>query len=223
MLEPLPGEPASVRLRPSAAAVVDAAVAEQQLRDAVTQTREIGAHLLTRTREVTRRLATRRWDRDRRQRACEQQPHQKLGVLTVALNPIGCRTRRLRRGNDVDAQAGSLGCPIERIARRAGLITAMDRLRQPLQPPHHLLDADAEARPRQLTALTIDRGGVGRASVDIKPYPCHRCGHGRTLPSLHGVSRSQSPARQTPDLQPRGSGLYLARGYSTAIASRTSP
>ena len=53
-------------------------------------------------------------------------------------------------------------------------------LRQFPQPLNHRIGASAEARARQLTALAIDRSCVDRTSVDIKPHPCHRCGHGRT-------------------------------------------
>ena len=59
-----------------------------------------------------------------------------------------------------------------------------------------------------IIVLAIDRGGVGRTGVDVKPHPCHRYGHGRTLLHLYGVSQSQSPARQTPDLQAEGPACY---------------
>ena len=52
----------------------------------------------------------------------------------------------------------------------------------------------------QLATLNIDRSGMNRTGMDIQTHIRHRYGHGRTLPPLHGVSRSQSPARQTPDL-----------------------
>src|SRR5439155_19812714 len=60
VLEPLPGKPALMRLRPAAAAVVDASVAEQQLRDPVAQPGEVAAHLLARASEIAGRLEARR-------------------------------------------------------------------------------------------------------------------------------------------------------------------
>lgn len=74
-----------------------------------------------------------------------------------------------------------------------------DFLRQRPQPGDDFLSAGAEAGAVKLSALPSDRGGVGRAGVDVQTHPCQGCGHGRTLLPLHGVSRSQSPARQTPD------------------------
>jgi len=63
---------------------------------------------------------------------------------------------------------------------------------------------------------------VGDASIDITElttaYCCHRFLHGRTLSS--GVSRSPSPARQTP-VRARGSGQpQTETTASTAIASK---
>src|SRR6266508_1051508 len=96
---------------------------------------------------------------------------------------------------DVVAQPDGLRSTVERVAGWARFVTGVDRLWQPLEPRHHRPGAGTEASASQHAALTIDRG-VGRTGVDVKPHPCHRSGQGRTLLSLHGVSRSRSPARQ---------------------------
>src|SRR5947208_272209 len=88
---------APMRGRPGTAAVVDASVAQQQLRDAVAQAGEIGADLLACAGEITSRLRLGRRDRDRSERPGEQQPHQQLCILAVGLDSIGSRARRLRR------------------------------------------------------------------------------------------------------------------------------
>jgi hypothetical protein len=49
----------------------------------------------------------------------------------------------------------------------------------------------------QARRLNADRRRVDRASVDLEPRTRHRSGHGRTV-ALARVSRSPSPARQTP-------------------------
>jgi hypothetical protein len=183
-------------------------VQEQQLRDTVAAAHQVAAHLLAGAGEMPGRLERRRRHRDRLQLPGQQQPRQQLGVLAVALDPIARRARRLRRRNHGDRQPGRLGRAVEREARRARLIATTQRLRQRPQPGDHLLAAAAEASAAQLTTGDLDRGGMGRTGVDIQAHVRHRCGHGRTLLPLHGVSRSQSPARQTPDLQTGGSGLF---------------
>jgi predicted nucleic acid-binding protein len=153
------------------------------------------------------RFERRRRHGDRLQLPGQQQPREQLGVLAVALDPITRSARRLRRRNHLQRQPRRLRGTVERKAGRARLVAALERLRQRLQPADHLVAAAAEARTTQLAARDVDRGDMGRTGVDIQAHVRHRCGHGRTLLPLHGVSRSQSPARQTPDLQTRGSGL----------------
>jgi len=113
VLEALAGEPASVCLRPSAT-VVDTPIAEQKLRDAVAQAREISPHLLTRASEIASCLEARRGHGDRDERAREQQTYKQLSVFAVGLDPVGSGARRLRRCDDVDVQTTGLRRPLER-------------------------------------------------------------------------------------------------------------
>jgi len=76
IVETLAGEPAVVRLRPGRLAWVDAAVAQQHLRDAVAGAAEIDAQLLARTSQIAGTLNLRRRDGDRAQRPGRQQPRQ---------------------------------------------------------------------------------------------------------------------------------------------------
>ena len=183
-----------------ALASVDAAVQQQQLRDAVAAAHQIAAHLLARAGEMTGRLERRRRHRYRLQLARQQQPRQQLGVLAVGLDPVARRARRLARRDHLDRKPAASRRPVEREPGRARLVAAPQRLRQPRQPADHLLAAATETRTPQLARRDIDRRRMGRAGMDIQAHIRHRSGHGRTLPPLHGVSRSQSPARQTPDL-----------------------
>jgi len=86
----------------------------------------------------------------------------------------------------------------------------MKRPGQLAQPGDRFLTA-AEAGAAKLTRLHVDRRRVRRAGMDIQARECHRYGHGRTLLPLHGVSRSQSPARQTPELQPEDPAFKRSR------------
>ena len=161
---------------------------------------EVGPHLLASTGEVAGRLHLRAGDADGAERAGEEAAHEQLGVLAVALDPVGGRPRRLGGGDDVDVDARLAADAVERIAGRSRLVAGVHRLRQRPQPGDDFLAAGTEAGAAKLSALPLDRGCVGRAGVDVQTHPCQGCGHGRTLLPLHGVSRSQSPARQTPDL-----------------------
>jgi hypothetical protein len=71
-----------------------------------------------------------------------------------------------------------------------------------------------EAGARQLTAFAIDRGGLGRTGVDVKPHHVIVAVTAGPSFTLLGVSRSQSPARQTPDQQPKGPALKSSRPFS---------
>ena len=200
LVELLPGKPLTMTLRPRTPLRVDTPVQQQQFRDAVPAAHQVGPDLLTSTAEMPRRLDARAGHGDDLQLPGKQQPGEQLGVLAVALDPVAGRTRRLTRRDHVDVQPHSRGSTVEREASRAGFVAATQRLRQRRQPADHLLAAAAETRPAQLTAHDVDRGGMNRTGMDIQAHIRHRYGHGRTLPPLHGVSRSQSPARQTPDL-----------------------
>ena len=82
--------------------VVDTAVQQQQLRDAMAAAHQIAAHLLTRAREMPRRLERRRRHRHRLQLPGQQQPREQLRVLAVGLDPVARRPRRLRRRDHLD-------------------------------------------------------------------------------------------------------------------------
>jgi len=156
---------------------------------------EIRPHVLAAAAEVASRLQGRARDGDRLQLASHEQAAEQLGVLAVALDAIARGPRRLRGGDDVDPEAGGLRRAIEREASGAGLVAGVERLRELAQPGEHGLAGAAEARAPELAAADVERGSVDRAGVDVQTRECHRCGHGRTLLPLHGVSRSQSPAR----------------------------
>jgi hypothetical protein len=155
-------------------------VQKQQLRDAMTAAHQIAAHLLTAASKVAGRLERRRRHRDRRQLPSEQKPGQQLGVFAVCLDPVTGSPWRLRRGDHLDREPGRRRGTVEPVTGRAGLITALQRQRQRLQPLDHLIGTAAEARTPQLTACDIDRRSMRRASMDIKPHVRHRFQHGRT-------------------------------------------
>src|SRR5438876_2452778 len=98
---------------------------------------------------------------DRLELTGEQQTCEQLGVFAVVLDPVARRARRLRGRDDVEAQTGGLGGPVEREAGRAGFIAGMQRLRQPREPAEDVVAAAGEAGTAQLAALNVDRGGVG--------------------------------------------------------------
>jgi hypothetical protein len=199
-VEALPRKPLTVTRRPTAGLRPDAAVQEQQLRDTMPRPHQIWAHLFASATEMPRRFNLPAGHRHRLQLSCEQEPREQLGVLAVALDPIAGRARRLARRDHIEPESRLGRRAIEREAGRARLVTGVHGLRQSLQPSNYLVVAGAEPRPPQLAAEDVDRSRMRRASVDVKPRECHRSGHGRTLLPLHGVSRSPSPARQTPDL-----------------------
>jgi hypothetical protein len=168
--EALAGEPAAVSLRPGAA-VADAAVAQEQLGDAVTGAHEIAAQLLAGAGEVACRLRLGwRYD-DCGERARHQQAHQQLGVLAVALHARPRCARRLARGDDLHLETGRGGGAVEAVAGRPRLVAGPHRLRQPGEPGDHRLGAASEPPPRELAAGEVDRRRLGRASVDIETCP----------------------------------------------------
>ena len=180
LVEALPLEPAAVRLRPGAP-VVDTAVQQQQLRDAVAAAHQITTHLLTRPGEMTGSLERRRRHHDRLQLPRQQQPREQLRVLAVALDPVTRGPRRLRRRDHLDRHTGSLRSPVQPKPGRARLITATQRLRQPRQPRDHLIAAPAKTSPTQLATPHIDRRSMNRTGMDIQTHIRHRYRHGRTL------------------------------------------
>jgi hypothetical protein len=197
LVELLPGKPVTMTLRPRTRLRGDTPVQQQQLRDAVPAAHQVGPNLLTSTAEMPRGLDARAGHGDDLQLTGEQQPGQELGVLAVALDPVAGRagvglgtitpTRSRTPSSTVEREAGRAG-----FGSHAGVVAACSG-RSPLA-------AAADASAAELAARNVDGGGMGRAGVDIQAHVGHRCGHGRTLLPLHGVSRSESPARQTPDL-----------------------
>jgi hypothetical protein len=101
-------EPASVRRRPCAS-LIDAAVQQQQLRNALAAAHQIAAHLLADAREVRGCLERGLRHGDRLQLPGEQQPREQLRVLPITLDPIGRSARRLRRRHDLQPQPSRLG------------------------------------------------------------------------------------------------------------------
>ena len=132
-----------------------------------------------------------------RQRAGQQQPCEQLGVLAIGLDSIGGTPRRLARRDHLHLDPGRRRRPIEPEPGRAGLITRPHRARQPRQPRHRPLEPGPNRARVSSPVIDVDRRRMRRTGMDIKPHPRHRSGHGRTS-SLSGVSRSHSPARQTP-------------------------
>jgi len=215
-LEALTGEPLAVPLRPGARLRVDASVQEQQLRNAVPAAHQVGADLLAGAAEVTSRLEVGARHADELQLTCKQEAGEQLGVLTIGLDPIARRPRRLARRHHLDAHAGGLGRPVEREPGRSGLITGAQRLRQRLQPGDHLPVANAKAGASELARPNVDRGGVPRAGMDIQARECHRCGHGLTLPSVtwgqpEPVSGQTNPRSVTRRIRPPPRSRLLSR------------
>ena len=100
--------PASLRCArvPRRRAVIDAAVHEQQLRDAVARAHQIAADLLARAREVTRSPPTNSdGTATARQLPGHHQPGKQLGVLAIGLDPIPAGRGGLARRDHLRARA----------------------------------------------------------------------------------------------------------------------
>ena len=175
LVEPLPLEPAAVRLRP-ARPVVDTAVQQQQLRDTVAAAHQVAANLLTRPREVTGRLERSAaapltafsWPASR-SRASSSASLRSLLIRS----PGGPRRLRSAR-SPRPASPGRLASPVERKPGRARLITAAQRLRQPRQatpsPPrcrHQNEHAASSPVATSIAAACVERAWTSRPTYVI--------------------------------------------------------
>ena len=68
--------------------MVEAAVAQQELGDAVATAHQVAAHLLARAAEIAGGLELGCRHPDRCEATCHQQAHQQQRVLAIALDPV---------------------------------------------------------------------------------------------------------------------------------------
>ena len=175
------------------------AVTQQHLRHPMPRVHQIPPARVMRADQLPRRLDLRRRDHDR--------------VSAIRPSSSGPAARRPcdRSSPDPSARAGS--GPARSPPSRSPPRPPPDTNRTRSGPPHstpapgrgsdhnHATGVSNPGPNRTLVsspAHHIDRRGMRRPSMDIQPNPRHRSGHGRTSSTHLGVSRSRSPARQTP-------------------------
>jgi hypothetical protein len=142
------------------------------------------------------------------EQACEAD-----GVAAVGLHPVAGLAGDQTRRDDAQVEPAGASGASEREAGRAGFVTALQRLRQRLQPRDHFVAAATETRAAQLTACDVDRGGMRRVRVDIQTHVRHRFQHGRTS---FVWGQPEPVSGQTNPRTHEVSGLQHARGYSAA-------
>ena len=185
-------------LRPGRRLGIDPAVAQQHLRDAMAGVHQIPPARVMRADQLPGGLHRRRGTTTGSERPRDQTPREQLGVLAIGLHPITSPPRRQPWRDHLHPDPRRDRRPVKPVPRRPSLIARPHGPGQRLEPVDRRLDPGPEPHPRQLPRHHIDRRGIRRPGVDIEPDISHRSGHGRTSSTHLGVSRSHSPARQTP-------------------------
>jgi hypothetical protein len=192
-------QPATVSLRPRAAAAIEAHVmSEQQLAQPVPGTHQVAADVLTGADEVTQRLCFDRRHPDRVQAANHQQPQDAFGVATVSLDAIARGTLDLARRRDDALHAGHLKRPREPEPSRPGLIRHPHRPRQPSAERHHFARRAPQTPNHQLPGLALHRRGQHLRRVHIEPRPTANLCHVGTPMIAVGVQATPEPSTRAP-------------------------
>jgi len=128
---------------------------------------------LTCSYQVAQRLVCRVRHPDLRQLAGAKAARKLDGVAAVGLDPVTGLLRDQRRCHDVALHAHLGELPVQRVARRPGLVAGLDALRSPElvhELPHRLgAIGNRPQRPHlSATAWLGDRDG-DRLGVDIEP------------------------------------------------------
>ena len=204
-------------LRPGARLRVDAAVQQQQLRDAVTAAHQIAAHLLARAGRddgPPRTLARRH--RDRLQLTGEQQPREQLGVLAVGLDPVARRARRLDSARS-RRRAARPPPPPGRARTRSGPPRSSHAAAAAApQPADHLLAAAAEA---STTKLTRSRRRSRRHGSSGHGHPGPRTSSLRSRPDPPSVTWGQ-PEPVSGQTNPRSVTERVRPSHRSRLLSR---
>ena len=130
-------------------------VAQQELREPVACSHQVGADVLAGADQVAKRLLGRFGDPDRVELSGEQQADQVLGVAAIGLHLLARPSWDLPRRCDHALDPGAVERPGEAIAGRPRLIARPHRPFERAQEPHHRSTLATEALKAQLAGFGV--------------------------------------------------------------------